>query len=112
MPGTLSVHRLWIFDWAVGKGVRLAVVRLRALSEAEAYARCYGEGDENVRSVKIEPRRPRLFHGVSGEDLRLAFETRLERREPVTTTIAEALGKPSRLSPGAASNGHKPAAAA
>ena len=48
-------------------------MRLRALSEAEAYARCYGEGDESVLSVKIEPRRPRLFHGVSGEDLRLAF---------------------------------------
>ena len=91
----------------------MALVRLRALSEAEAYARCYGEGDESVLSVKIEPRRPRLFHGVSGEDLRLAFETRLQSREPVQDTVAEVLvgGRPGvRLGP--ASNGHKPAAAA
>ena len=66
-------------------------MRLRALSEAEAYARCYGEGDESVRFVNIEPRRPRLFHGVSGEDLRLAFETRLQSREPAHEMIAEVL---------------------
>jgi hypothetical protein len=91
----------------------VAYVRLRALSEAEAYARCYGEGDESVRFVKIEPRRPRLFHGVSGEDLRLAFETRLQSREPVHDTIAEVLAEavPESVS-GPASNGHKPAAAA
>ena len=87
----------------------MAFVRLRALSEAEAYARCYGEGDESVLSVKIEPRRPRLFHGVSGEDLRLAFETRLQSREPVHGTLAEPLVE---VVPDAASNGHKPAAAA
>jgi hypothetical protein len=89
----------------------LALVRLRALSEAEAYARCYGEGDESVLSVKIEPRRPRLFHGVSGEDLRLAFETRLQSREAVQNTLAEVLVEADSVS-GAASNGHKPAAAA
>lgn len=91
----------------------MAVVRLRALSEAEAYARCYGEGDESVLSVKIEPRRSRLFHGVSGEDLRLAFETRLQSRESAHEAIAEVLGEavPGSV-PGAGSNGHKPAAAA
>jgi hypothetical protein len=91
----------------------VAVVRLRALSEAEAYARCYGEGDESVLSVKIEPRRSRLFHGVSGEDLRLAFETRLQSRESAHEAIAEVLGEavPGSV-PGGASNGHKPAAAA
>ncbi len=91
----------------------MAVVRLRALSEAEAYARCYGEGDESVLSVKIEPRRSRLFHGVSGEDLRLAFETRLQSRESAHEAIAEVLGEavPGSV-PGGASNGHKPAAAA
>ena len=91
----------------------MAYVRLRALSEAEAYARCYGEGDESVRFVKIEPRRSRLFHGVSGEDLRLAFETRLQSREPVHDTIGDVLAEavPDSV-PGAASNGHKPAAAA
>jgi len=88
-------------------------VRLRALSEAEAYARCYGEGDENVRFVNMEPRRPRLFYGVSGEDLRLAFETRLQSREPAHEAIAEVLAEavPDSASD-PASNGHKPAAAA
>ena len=88
-------------------------MRLRALSEAEAYARCYGDGDESVLSVKIEPRRPRLFHGVSGEDLRLAFETRLQSREPVQDTLAEVLAEAGPESVSApVSNGHKPAAAA
>ena len=88
-------------------------MRLRALSEAEAYARCYGEGDESVRFVKMEPRRPRLFYGVSGEDLRQAFESRLQGREPVHDTIAEVLVEavPDSVS-NAAANGHKPAAAA
>jgi len=57
-------------------------VRLRPLSEAEAYARCYGEGDDNVRSVRLEPRRPRFETRMSGEDLRQAFESRLDQREP------------------------------
>jgi hypothetical protein len=57
-------------------------VRLRPLNEAECYARCYGEGDDNVRFVKLEPRRPRFHLDVSGEDLRRAFETRLDKREP------------------------------
>ena len=83
-------------------------MRLRSLSEAEAYARCYGEGDDNVRFVKIESRRPRLFHGVSGEDLRLAFESRLQSREPAHESIAEVLEAVSDPT----SNGHKPAAAA
>ena len=52
-----------------------ALVRLRPLTESECYARCYGDGDDNVRFVKLEPRRPRLDVGVSGEDLRQAFET-------------------------------------
>jgi hypothetical protein len=88
----------------------VALVRLRALSEAEAYARCYGEGDESVLSVKIEPRRSRLFHGVSGEDLRLAFESRLQQREPAHDAVADALME--AVPPQSASNGHKPAAAA
>ena len=57
-------------------------MRLRPLSEAEAYARCYGGGDENVRTVKLEPKRPRYELPVSGEDLRRAFERRLDHREP------------------------------
>jgi hypothetical protein len=88
----------------------VALVRLRALSEAEAYARCYGEGDESVLSVKIEPRRSRLFHGVSGEDLRLAFESRLQQREPAHDAVADAMLE--AVPPPQASNRHKPAAAA
>ena len=87
----------------------MAFVRLRTLSEAEAYARCYGEADENVRFVKLEPRRPRLFHGVSGEDLRVAFESRLQQREPAHDMVVEAVPDPAS---DPASNGHKPAAAA
>jgi hypothetical protein len=58
-------------------------VRLRPLTEAEAYARCYGRGDENVRTVRLEPRRPRYDVPVSGEALREAFERKLDGREPV-----------------------------
>jgi hypothetical protein len=79
-------------------------VRLRPLTEAECYARCYGEGDDNVRFVKLEPRRPRFEVGVSGEELRQAFETRLDKRDPVV----EPNGQPGAE----VANGHEPAAAA
>jgi hypothetical protein len=84
-------------------------MRLRPLSEAEAYARCYGEGDDNVRFVKLEPRRPKLFFGVSGEDLRRAFETRLSKRDPEAVSATH-----SEVSAGdeALSDGREPAAAA
>ena len=55
--------------------------RLRALSEAEAYARCYGGAGEDVKVVRV-PRRPRYQLEVSGEDLRAAFAERLDKREP------------------------------
>ena len=55
--------------------------RLRALSEAEAYARCYGSSGEDVKVVRV-PRRPRYQLEVSGEDLRVAFAERLDKREP------------------------------
>jgi hypothetical protein len=57
--------------------------RLRPLTEAECYARCYGGGGDEVRVVRIEPRRPRALLRVSGEDLRRRFEERLDGREPV-----------------------------
>ena len=76
-------------------------MRMRSLTEAECYARCYGEGDDNVRSVRLEPRRPRFDLDISGEDLRRAFEVRLDKREPAPGPVAE-----SGL------EGHKPAAAA
>jgi hypothetical protein len=54
----------------------------RALGEAEAYARCHGSRSEDVRIVKVEPKRPRYQTHVSGEKLREAFERRLNEREP------------------------------
>jgi hypothetical protein len=56
--------------------------RLRMLSEAECYARCYGWRDEAVTVIRIEPRRPRYEPAVSGELLRSSFESKLDSREP------------------------------
>jgi hypothetical protein len=54
--------------------------RLRPLTEAECYARCYGESDENVRVIRIPARTSRRLARVSGEQLRRLFEERLEQR--------------------------------
>jgi len=57
--------------------------RLRALSEVECYTRCYGSGDAKVRIVRVLPRHPLVaFEHISGEDLRILFERRLDAREP------------------------------
>ena len=56
------------------------VRRLRTLSEAECYARCYGGWDATVTVVKLEPRRPRYETTISGEDLRKLLEERLDAR--------------------------------
>lgn len=56
-------------------------IRLRALSESECYARCYGYRPDDVKVVKVE-RRPRNETRVSGEELRQSFERRLAGREP------------------------------
>ncbi len=55
--------------------------RLRPLSEAECYARCYGNGDENVRVIRV-PRRARGHARLSGEHVRRLFEERLAERGP------------------------------
>jgi len=55
------------------------VRRLRSLSEAECYARCYGAGD-TVRIVRVTRRRHHVR--MSGEELRRLFELRLDLREP------------------------------
>jgi hypothetical protein len=58
-------------------------MRMRSLTEAECYARCYGARDEQVRVLRLEPRRPRYDVRPSGEELRRFFEERLvERAEP------------------------------
>jgi hypothetical protein len=64
-------------------GWRHASRRLRGLEEAEAYARCHGDRDQDVRIVRLEPRRPRYELRVSGEQLRQSFEERLDARETV-----------------------------
>ena len=56
--------------------------RLRTLSEAECYARCYGgRSEESVRVVKLAPRSSEDA-AVSGELLRALFEDALDSREP------------------------------
>jgi hypothetical protein len=56
--------------------------RLRPLTEAECYARCYGGGGDDVRVLRLEPRRSRIVVRLTGEELRRRFEERLDRREP------------------------------
>ena len=56
--------------------------RLRALSEAECYARCYGGWDVTVRVMRLEPRRPRHQVLLEGEAMRRRFEEYLDAREP------------------------------
>jgi hypothetical protein len=56
------------------------VIRLRALTEAECWARCYGSWDSTVTIVHREPRRPRFPTTVSGEYLRRGFEERIDAR--------------------------------
>jgi hypothetical protein len=55
--------------------------RLRPLTEAECYARCYGEYDGNVRIVQFEPY-ARALPSLSGETLRRRFEQLLADRDP------------------------------
>lgn len=55
-------------------------MRLRTLSEAECYARCYGgHSDLRVSVVRLLPRRARTGT-PSGERLRELFESRLDAR--------------------------------
>ena len=57
-------------------------MRLRPLTEAECYARCYGaRGDERVSVVPLGPRRSKE-PAHSGEHLRELFEERLDARGP------------------------------
>jgi hypothetical protein len=58
------------------------VKRLRTLSEAECYARCYGDRGmlDTVRVVRIELRRPRHEPAVDGELLRASLEAKLDAR--------------------------------
>ena len=54
--------------------------RLRPLSEAECYARLYGDWEQSV--TVVPPRRQRPPGRLTGEELRRLFEERLDAREP------------------------------
>ena len=57
-------------------------VRLRPLTEAECYARCYGERrDESVTVVRLL-NGPAMRRRTKGELLREVFEERLDTRGP------------------------------
>ena len=58
--------------------------RLRTLSEAECYARCYGwrSSSEAVTIVRSEPRTLAEAGRLAGELLRASFEAKLDAREP------------------------------
>jgi hypothetical protein len=54
--------------------------RLRTLSEAECYLRCYGGTDESVKVFRVE-RPERDETRLTGERLRRLFERKLDLRE-------------------------------
>jgi hypothetical protein len=56
--------------------------RLRSLSEAECYARCYGSGEATVHVMTLGPLVPRHVLAVEGEAVRRRFEEYLEARDP------------------------------
>ena len=62
--------------------------RLRSLSEAECYARCYGSWDAGVQVVRLQPRYSQAPIVLEGEALRRRFEEYLDARDP------EALAEP------------------
>jgi hypothetical protein len=56
---------------------------LKPLDEAAAYERCHGSRENDVRIVKLPPRRKRYADVLTtGEALRERFEQRLDAREP------------------------------
>jgi hypothetical protein len=63
-------------------------VRLRALNEAECYARCYGDHEEAVQVLELRTRRLSFESTLSGEDIRRLFELRLDAREPEAEAAA------------------------
>jgi hypothetical protein len=58
------------------------VTRLRSLTEAECYARCYGMRADDVTILRPERRRPRRTAQISGEELRRQLEARIDTRDP------------------------------
>ena len=58
---------------------------LPELDEAAAYERCHGARGQDVKIVKLPPRRPRFDVLADGEKLRRRFEERLDARETETS---------------------------
>jgi hypothetical protein len=63
--------------------------RLRPLTESECYTRLYGQRDPTVTIVSRHPR-AHSWSSPAGEELREAFEERLDAREPLNPFEAEA----------------------
>jgi hypothetical protein len=63
--------------------------RLRPLTESDCYMRLYGQRDPTVTIVSREPR-AQPWPSLTGEELRGAFDERLEARETVDPFEAEA----------------------
>lgn len=59
-----------------------AAMRLRPLSEAECYARCYGSRSDESVTVLRAPERSAKQSLLAGEQLRALFEERLDTRPP------------------------------
>ncbi len=57
-------------------------MRLRPLTEAECYARCYGGHRSDRVSVLPPRRRPATRGPAAGEQVRRLFERRLDARGP------------------------------
>jgi hypothetical protein len=70
--------------------------RLRTLSEAECYARCYLGSEPTVTVVRLEPLRPRFTGTISGEDLRKLLEERLDARLAAAADAAAAAAEAER----------------
>jgi hypothetical protein len=64
--------------------------RLRPLTEAECYARCYGGWDGSVQVVRLEPRRSRHALRLEGEAVRRRFEELFDARDPSELAEPEA----------------------
>src|ERR1044072_7319540 len=64
-----------------GPAYSVAMRRLRSLSEAECYARCYGGWEATVHVLKLEPRVPRHVLAFEGEALRRRFGEDLDERD-------------------------------
>jgi hypothetical protein len=63
--------------------------RLRPLSEAECYARLYGQREPTVTVIGVEPRDD-SWSFLTGETLRQAFEERLDLRDGLDALDVEA----------------------